>query len=201
MDRKEQLKEQIKRLRKQDVKFGCLFLVVILIASAIFLIGTLSYYEVANTEKNKFFFIFGLILFFAVAVITIVFFTVFRGKNNKKIKPLIQEFAGVVSEADKALAAELASKWKGYYESIAKWDFDFVGEQEYENVEEIIFDNLKTLESGNKIEINKDDCFEGLYNELEAVRGSRQLDEETLKIFDLYDEIYGLLKTNSYSLD
>lgn len=196
MDREEQLKEQIKRLRKRDGKFGCLFFIVLLIALAIFIIG------IVILKNNKSLFILGIIFF----VINIVFLEIFTEKNDKKLKPLIQKFAGVVSEADRALAAELASRWQGCYKSIAKWDFDFLGEQEYENFEELIFDNLKTLESGNKIEfvksrLNKDGFFEELYNELEAVRNSRQLDEETLKIFDLYDEIYELLKNNSYSLD
>lgn len=149
-------------------------------------------------NDNEPFLIVGIILFVVAVIVGFIFGIFYVDPKNKKLKKLIIEYAGEVSDADKVFAKTYAEKWKTFRNDIKQWDFSFLDEQDYEDFEVCIYHSIGGLALGVKSETSN--YFETIYNNFRIINYDEQ-SEKTKEIISLYFDIYELFKRNSYTLN
>jgi len=190
----EKLKLEIIRFKKittiVDVTGGLIFFAVLIVAAV-----AVFFYEI-----NRIFFIIGLVMLGGGLLTTVVFCLTYMKSRNKQLKDLKNKYAGPVSDTDKELARDFALKWGIYIPDMAKWNFDFWSEPDYENFEQTIYKILNEICIGTKIE--EDNWFlEMVFDDFNELQSKNELDDRTNEIINTLYEILELIKRNSYTLN
>ena len=140
--------------------------------------------------KDYYFLIVGLsCVAFLVVIIIIGVFVERRIKRN--IKDYIEEYAGIISDEDKALAKEILKRWKKFlWKAENLISHGFTGKK-HQGFEGKITEDLVNIKKGIKVETST------LYGWLQ----DKVVDEPTKPQPELIIEICELVVRNSYILD
>jgi len=189
---KESARLEILKIRKGDAIFG---LCIIPLSLAFVVSGIIAAVNIGSKVQTS---------FYVFLVLAGIFFTIlliaapFEIKRNKRMKVLIDKFAGPISDSDKALAKTFEVKWESFHPDIKRWKFDFLWDQDYENFAETISNMIGGIGLGVKGE--KGSFIEIVYKDFRELQGKSELDDKTKEIIGVLFEILSLMEKNSYSL-
>jgi len=176
------------------------FLCIAPLGLAFIVTGIIAAVNIGNSSLTSFYIF--LVLFGILAVVFIIALP-FIVMQNKRVRVLVDKFAGPISDSDKALAKALENKWQVFYPDIKKWNFDFLGYfSEYEDFELTVSKICRDIYLGIKSEITgaHDRFLEIVYKDFRELQGKSELDNKTKEIIGVLFEILSLMEKNSYSL-
>ena len=181
-------REELEKIKKQTRVYH-ISAILLLAVNAVVWFSVLFGYYISENGSWRVLLIAGIgCISFLVAIIIVCY--VIERRMNRKLKIFAGEFAGIVSDEDRALAKILQKRWKKVYIKSIKIFFDEFRKETYPFGMKMLSD-LGALTNGVKIELSI------VYTQLAEV----PYDEASDRNAELINDIVTLLTQNSYVLD